>query len=644
MDKKQLNVGIVGGGIAGLYTALCLQREGHRVHIFEGTDRIGGRVHTHYFTPDRDQYYEAGAMRIPEVSFQDIFFELVRHVNERVPAERRIELIKYVQSAPGNLVYINGLRPQFTAMDTTPAEVSWPNIDPPLNGKSAKDLLNGALSPLVAMLTPDFEAGFWKIVEQYDNYTFRYYCIDVVGWTSSLVDFVETMTSQTNQFNLSVPELVMQSLDFGAESWKTINGGMSRLPEAMAQLVGLNNITFGARVTGIKTLLRRGQGREEKLVAAIIATGYNGTIEAIFDQVVLAIPPAALRMIVDRPRWSPAKEMAIRALHFEPLYKMGLRFKTRFWEQVQSPSMGGQSTTDLPIRWIVYPSNGIPPPGQNDDGSGVLLVYSWMTDATNWLPLTPLERRNVVINCLAQVYNREKDGNGNPIDVHSLFIQSADHVWASSTATGDAMFLPGQFKQHFEVACSPEGPIYFAGEHLSLHHTWIAGAADSALRVVRDMLHKPNLPPLDADYKPPPDGPAPTPPGHCVHAPFNFRPYNPMFCGSPGPGAPPGHLSLEISHRWSSQDYQANPTESASTISPRPTYRGSQIEDAPVDSDSEIHESGRDLKGKVKAPPPKLPTYLGTSMPGMNPLGVVSTEMASSFATASWNMGRIRLG
>ena len=64
VSKRPLNVGIVGGGIGGLYAARLLQLEGHQVHILEGSDRIGGRIRTHYFTHEADQYYEAGAMRV----------------------------------------------------------------------------------------------------------------------------------------------------------------------------------------------------------------------------------------------------------------------------------------------------------------------------------------------------------------------------------------------------------------------------------------------------------------------------------------------------------------------------------------------------------------------------------------------------
>ena len=54
--SKPLNVGIVGGSIAGLYAALLLQSNGHRVRVFEGTDRVGGRVYIHYFTQEEDQH------------------------------------------------------------------------------------------------------------------------------------------------------------------------------------------------------------------------------------------------------------------------------------------------------------------------------------------------------------------------------------------------------------------------------------------------------------------------------------------------------------------------------------------------------------------------------------------------------------
>ncbi len=473
--------------MAGLYAGLLLQKHGHRVRIFEGTDRVGGRVYTHYFTQEQDQFFEAGAMRLPRSSFQTYTFDLIDWLRQfRLPEDRKVELIPYILSAPGNRLYVNGVRGDgYQVTSTTPASINW-EVPDEYKNKTANQLLQSAIGRFIKMLEADFDNGFKELVEKYDNFSFRFYLVSVLSWPTSVIDFVETVASQTNQFALSVPEMVMQNMDFDTKHWFTIKNGMSRLPSAMSYLLGYKNITYGARVTGVRN--------ENNGKVTITGIGYNGRIEAKFDKVILAIPPAALKMIADRPRWSIPKELAIRSMHFEALYKMGLRFKTRFWERVAPKStQGGQSTTDLPIRWVVYPSNGI-----GKDGPGVLLVYAWMTDATTWLPLAPTERRSLALFCLAEMYNGEMDTQTHTkIDVYNLLIGTSDAVWSTKSATGDAMFLPGQFASRFEPARKPEGNIFFAGEHLSRHHTWIAGALESGHNAVCDMIgHVPPLMPF----------------------------------------------------------------------------------------------------------------------------------------------------
>ncbi|KAI0320030.1 hypothetical protein OF83DRAFT_680713 [Amylostereum chailletii] len=538
-----LNIAIVGGGISGLYSALLLHREGHCVRIFEGTDRVGGRVYTHYFTTQDDQYFEAGAMRIPNSSFHHNTFKLIKYIQFfDIPEDTQVSLIKYALSAPGNRTYINGRhrdRPQIAAT-VTPAAVAW-QVDDKYKNRTAEDLMREAIGGFLDELqnSSDFEKTFREIVDKFDNYSFRFYCSSVCGWPTNVIDFVETVLSQTNQFALSVPELIMQNMDFDVKEWKTIEHGMSRLPLAMAFLVGYQNITFGARVTSLQNT---NNGR-----VTVTTVGYNGVLSADFDRVIMAVPPAALKMIADRPRWSPAKEMAIRSIHFEALYKMGMRFKTRFWEQVPPNSLGGQDTTDLPIRWIVYPSNGI-----GSTGPGVLLVYAWMTDARTWLPLTPIERRSLALHCIHEMYGGQI-AQGKVIDVYDQLIETADAVWSESTATGDAMFLPGQFADRFDRAREPEGNIYFAGEHLSYHHTWITGAVESALYTVREILGDPNLKPLDTIKIPtlPLPGTIHVVPRPVADVEFQFYPDNAMFyggispvIGGPSRSPPPGSSTV----------------------------------------------------------------------------------------------------
>lgn len=252
---------------------------------------------------------------------------------------------------------------------------------------------------------------------------------------------------------LSFPEMVMQSMDFDTKDWWTLEDGMDRLPEALGRVVGLENINFGARVHSITSEQESGKVR-------IIASRGNHQFNEVYDKVLLAIPSSAVRLILERPRWGILKEQGLRSMFFEPLYKIGIRFKSRFWERISTPSHGGQSTTDLPIRWIVYPSYGI-----GETGPGVLLLYSWLTDALLWSSIPFRERVNISLGHLATVYR------GQGVDIFNEFIAADDTAWSERNPMGDAMFLPGQFTQFFDVARESEGQIYFAGEHLSRHHT-----------------------------------------------------------------------------------------------------------------------------------------------------------------------------
>ena len=71
VDPKELKVGIIGAGIAGLYTAYILEFLDIPYEILEVSDRIGGRIYTHYFSEPNEEkpkhmYYDIGAMRFPD--------------------------------------------------------------------------------------------------------------------------------------------------------------------------------------------------------------------------------------------------------------------------------------------------------------------------------------------------------------------------------------------------------------------------------------------------------------------------------------------------------------------------------------------------------------------------------------------------
>ncbi|VTT72283.1 unnamed protein product [Fusarium fujikuroi] len=472
------NIGIVGAGVAGLYSALLLQEKGYTVKIFEAADRVGGRVQTHHFTTDENQYYEAGAMRIPVTKLQDTIFSLIRYVNshERLPQTMAIRLIDYICHHEGNYSYFGSTISRLPVTDVTPASAGWIDVPEPYQNRSAGDLLNSALEELTQGLDNDFNDRIERIVKNYDQCTLRCYLIEHKNWPPSVVSFLEATLFYPNAFSCSIIDACIKNLHFSSKDWKTIDQGMSRLTDAMAYLVGHENITLGANVT---ELIDTDNQR-----VAVKAKCSDGVISAEFDRVILAIPPPALRSITNRPRWSTRKELAIRSLIMEPAYKVGLRFKTRFWEQLSSGgSMGGQSETDLPIRLLMYPSYGM-----GTSGPGVLIIYPWFTDGQSWIPLTVEQRQGLALDFIAELYQDQCDQYGNKIDVHEQFIEASEILWSESTGSGLTAPRPGHLSTHLEWARNAENNIFFAGGHLSYHYDWILGAALSAVQVVMDIL------------------------------------------------------------------------------------------------------------------------------------------------------------
>lgn len=220
-----MHVGVVGGGISGLCSALVLIRKGVSVTLFEATDRLGGRIYTHHFTPcadGEDPYFEAGAMRIPRTRIHRPAFDLIRYLNRLVPGHLRLELIPYIMAHENNMAFLRGQKRKGDDVNLG-REFGLPEE---YCGQSAQDLLKPVIGPWITQLTNDYTDGFQQAL-QFDELSFRQYLRQVAKWPHEVIDFVETMTSQTNQYDFSFSEVILQYLDFGTKGTLT-NLGFSQ--------------------------------------------------------------------------------------------------------------------------------------------------------------------------------------------------------------------------------------------------------------------------------------------------------------------------------------------------------------------------------------------------------------------------------
>jgi hypothetical protein len=136
-------------------------------------------------------------MRIPRSDFQRSTFDLIDWVHQFIlPSNRRIELIPYLQTAPGNRLYINDTRYDgLHTSSSTPQSINW-KVPDEYRNRTADDLLKAAIGSFIETSQDNFEQSFKELVGKYDNFSFRFYLGSVLGWPTELIDFVETVPDE----------------------------------------------------------------------------------------------------------------------------------------------------------------------------------------------------------------------------------------------------------------------------------------------------------------------------------------------------------------------------------------------------------------------------------------------------------------
>lgn len=237
------------------------------------------------------------------------------------------------------------------------------------------------------------------------------------------------------------------------EHWKKIRGGNDSLPKAFADKLG-EKIIFNAAVAEIE---QDGRGVTVRFVRD------KNVMETIRgDLLLLAIPFPPLSKIKVTPPFPRAKADVIRTTRYESASRVLLETQTRFWHE--KGLNGFALGQDLAEIW----EGSLGLPGTH----GILQNYLRYDASLALTRQAPAERLTETISALEKFFRGLGAG----------YVRGFSKCWSEDPWAGGAWgLLAGK---RLEDARASEGRIFFAGEHLSGHASWMQGALQSGLAAV----------------------------------------------------------------------------------------------------------------------------------------------------------------
>ncbi|SDM17387.1 monoamine oxidase [Catalinimonas alkaloidigena] len=473
--EKGRKVIILGAGMAGMAAAYELGKLGYDCTILEARNRPGGRVwtvrggtqETEIDGPtqtcqfDEGHYLNGGAARIPHN--HDISLHYCREFN--IPLEIFMNMNEgayYYSEGKGPLankpVRIREIHADLRGHtnELLAKAINQDALDLPMSPADVEKLLDYLRSE--GSLTADL---LYKGTER-RGYRER----PAGGVHSGMIDdpyplrnilysgFTHPAFSNEGEYTFYQQPTMLQPI-----------GGMDALPRAFAGALG-DKIVYQAVVSEIR--------KEANGKARVVYKEKGGKARELkADFCICTIPLPVLKDIPSD--FSPHVQTAISSIHYMSTGKIGIQFKRRFWEE-DDLIYGGISKTNQDITQIFYPSYAFMAK------KGVLKgYYNFHQRAEILGNLSPADRLKAAM---------EQGGRIHP-QYHEEFENAFSLYWPKIAYSkgGWAHYTDENRKEHYPALLEPDGPYYFAGEHVSYLTAWMAGALTSARDVV-EALHQ----------------------------------------------------------------------------------------------------------------------------------------------------------
>ncbi|MFQ3246078.1 MAG: monoamine oxidase [Arenicella sp.] len=545
---KKKDVLVIGAGMAGMVSASILKGAGHNVTIVEANTRIGGRVktfrnseHKKYWEDDK-LYAEAGAMRLPD--FHKMVLEYCTQlkldlepfyyvsVDKKEALQNKADDYKdntseYPTKTYNSFMFVNYqhiVQKQYyeagadinKLLDYHLQENKNDTTTTPDENRPAGTLLDDAFQPFIDFIAINPETNWPVVIDKLGEYSMRGFLKKYTIYSENAIEMIGVLQNLESRMSYDFIQSFIEANIIKNDTvfWQ-VTGGTDRITERFFKKYELQKITH--LDTRITDLYMTDSGKVkvsaeievERNVSDYLKLGYAEQSVAVsdmeFDEVVVTIPFSAFRLVHVWPKFSQEKRKAIRELHYDSATKVLIEFKQRWWEEAPYNIVGGGTITDLPNRFIYYPSQGI-----NEPSHGLMLAcYCWADDARKWDSMSHRDRYIFALENIAVAHAPDDLDEQNRIKELSVFNQNnpadpayADGIKGAATvswmqnpyAFGEAaIFSPGQLNLLQGVVEKPEwgGKAHFAGEHASLKHAWIEGAIESGIRAALDVNETP---------------------------------------------------------------------------------------------------------------------------------------------------------
>lgn len=462
------SVVILGAGIAGLVAAYELKQAGYEVTVLEARDRVGGRVWTvrggdriiHDGRPDQQAsfgkglYFNAGAARIPATHRIILGYarrfgvKMETFVNDnrgagwdfagKVQPERRM-----VYDLHGRISELLA-----KAIDQRALDQEMPKGE--LEAFRQFLQFYGLLDGKGRYSQASFASGFASEPGGYDK----------APTPLAPLTFKELLPSRAIGF-----PYFFQSINDMQPAMLQPVGGMDAIPKAIYDQVKpqvrLNRPVTAIRRIGNRVRIEHGPDKQ--------------ATEA--DFAIVTLPANLLERIPSD--FSPAKKAALKGINYLPSVKVAFE-APRFWE-TDNDLFGGLAWTDRLNENVIYPSEGF----MSSKGVLVAAYAAGWTSPDNpqkFAGLSHEERFRICRESIEALHPGRARLLSKGVTVGWGSVPYSEGVGALWNGGPGGAIDRGQ--QYAELL-KPEGPIFFAGEHLSYVGLWQEGAALSAHEAIK---------------------------------------------------------------------------------------------------------------------------------------------------------------